>query len=477
MPNLKLNIFWNVIRVGSNMLFPIITLPYVNRVLGAYNIGLYNYINSIVTYFILFASLGFPLYGTREVTKVRDNNELEVKVNSIFTSNIISSFIVMIFYLTFVKYFFNSDVALCLVLGVAILLNSLSFDWFFQGVEEFKYITIRSVVFKLASIIALFLLVKSRDDIVIYAIINTIALFGSNIANCWKINSYLKLRFKFKIRDIIQNIRGASMLFIGSVIASLYTQINAVMLGSLGSVVAVAYYTTGDKFVQMSLQILNSFSMAVMPRISYMKRQTDNERQTYILQKKVFNMIMLISVPMSIGLFVTSEEIINVFAGHEFLPAVFVLKSLSFNVILIPLSIFFSFHVLYPIGKEKYSNYCTLTASFFNIFLNVILIPVLSYKAVVISILVSESIVMTMHYYYSKRYFQLSLIEFFKYKIFFPAILAGIISSQLSFGDSFINLLFKIFFFGFIYTLCLLILREEVFMSFINNIRQIFIKK
>lgn len=474
MTSLKTNVVWNVVRVGANMLFPIITLPYINRVLGPYNIGLYNYINSIVAYFILFASLGFPLYGTREVTKYREDHVLlEDRINSIFTSIVVSSIIVMAFYLFFAICYHGSTIALCIILGLAIILNSISFDWFFQGIEDFKYVTVRSVIFKIISAAALFLLVKTRNDLLIYACINTFAIFGSNIVNCWKINHYLKLRLN--IKGFKKNLKGASILFVGSIIASLYTQINSVMLGSLGSIVAVAYYTTGDRFIQICLQIMNSFSMAIMPRVSYMKNNNKNDNQSYILQKKVFNYILIITIPMTIGLFVAADDIIMVFAGDEFLPAISVLRYLSIIVVLIPLSIFFAFQVLYPIGKEKYSNYCTLTAALFNIGINIVLIPILSYKSVIISVIISELIVLLMHFYFSKDYIDIKILDFINLKILVAALLSGIVASAMAnyvdFGVGLFSLTTKIMVIALLYPLLLILQKDNSFVDLLKTIK------
>lgn len=459
MASLKTNVIWNVVRVGANMLFPIFTLPYINRVLGAYNIGLYNYINSIVSYFILFASLGFPLYGTREVTKLRDYKEqLENKVNSIFSANLLSAFLFLIGFLIFARIGFDEHFSLCLILGSSVILSSISFEWFFQGIEEFRYITIRSLIFKAISVLCLFIFVKDRTDILIYAIINIFAVFGSNIVNCWKLNHYLSL--KFKLINWRENLKGASLLFVGSIIASLYTHINAVMLGTLGSVVAVAYYTTGDKFIQMCLQIMNAFSTAIIPRISYLNNNT-NRNYVHILQKKILNIIFLFTIPMCIGLHVSADEIIMIFAGREFYPATNVLKWLSIIVVLIPVSIFFAFQVLYPIGKEKYSNYSTIAAASSNIIINSIFIPILSYKAVIISILISEGIVVIMHYYYSRKYIKLKIGDLLKYKMILAAIISGIVASIVVVDNNIVSAILKASTIIIVYPLLLCVMKEE----------------
>lgn len=468
MSSLKSNVIWNLIRVGSNMLFPIITLPYINRVLGAYNIGLYNYIYSIVNYFILFAGLGFPLFGTREVTRYRDNAEaLENRVNSIFTTLIIFALLITSIYVIFVVILHADKIGLCFILGTSILLSSISFEWFYQGIEDFKYITIRSLVFKIASIIALFIFVRDNNDLLLYAIINILAIFGSNILNCIRLNHFIKLRLH--ISGLIYNIKGSSILFVGSIIASFYTQINTVMLGALGSVVAVAYYSTSEKFIQICNQILNSISMVIMPRISYLASNSQKEN-TVRLQKLILNIINLLTVPMAVGLFFLAEDIIHCFAGAEFLPAIFILKSLSLTVVLIPLSIYFSFHILYPIGKEKYTNYCTLTAAIVNVLLNVIFIPIISYYSVVISVNISESIVMGMLFVFSKRFVNIGIKDIFSLKVTLSSVIMALMICSIPEMNHVISLIVKTILGCLIYTSSLILLKDSTFLYLLDSL-------
>ena len=182
--SIKKNIVWNVVRTAMNLAFPLITFPYVTRVLGPTSIGLINYASAIVAYFALFANFGFPIYGIREIAKNRNNREFLSDVSSgIFTSSLVFALIVGLIYVGYVVTFQQEYIALYIVLGLSIVLNSFSFEWFYQGLEDYKYITIRSFVIKLLSVIALFFLVRNENDVLYYAGLTTIAACANNIFN------------------------------------------------------------------------------------------------------------------------------------------------------------------------------------------------------------------------------------------------------------------------------------------------------
>ena len=173
MTSLKKNIFWNSVRVGSNLVFPLVTFPYVSRVLGPDTIGLFNYVTAIAAYFTLFASLGFPIYGVREIANVKDKpEEFGNIVNSIFTANVIATFIVYLAYSVVALLISGEYLLLYFIIGLSVLMSCISFDWFYQGIEDFRYITVRSLIIKVVSIVGLFIFVHDKSDLLAYAILS-----------------------------------------------------------------------------------------------------------------------------------------------------------------------------------------------------------------------------------------------------------------------------------------------------------------
>lgn len=425
MSSLKKNILYNCIRVGSNLVFPLITFPYVTRILGPESLGLFNYVVAIVGYFTLFASLGFPMYGTREIAQSKNDPEkLEKTTNSIFTAACISCLTMYLIYFVVSITISNSseNFVIFFITGLSILLSCISFEWFFQGIEDFKFITIRSIIVRVVTIACLFLFVKSKEDLVAYAILNVLATCGSNIWNLIYINKYIKLRLNF--RDSIKHTKGALTFFLGSIIVSLYTNLNSVMVGALASMAAVAFFTTGNKIVQLGTTFLGAIASSIMPRMAALYQNGD-ERSIISLQKKTLQLVYYTSIPCVIGMIILAYPLIQIFGGSEFLPSVIVMQILSPIVVIISLSQFLSNQILVPLRKEKYNNYCVSVGALANIIFNVILIPKYAEIGVAISVLCSETIVTIMFFYYASKYMKLKKQDFVPVKCLIASFLMG----------------------------------------------------
>lgn len=425
MSSLKKNILYNSIRVGSNLVFPLITFPYVTRILGPESLGLFNYVVAIVGYFTLFASLGFPMYGTREIAQTKnDPLQLGKVTNSIFTAACISCLVMYLLYFVVSMFISGSseDFIIFFITGLSILLSCISFEWFFQGIEDFKFITIRSIIIRVVTIVCLFVFVKSKEDLIAYAILNLLATCGSNIWNLIYIRKYIKLRLDFS--ECIKHTKGALTFFLGSIIVSLYTNLNSVMVGAMASMAAVAFFTTGNKIVHLGTTFLGAIASSIMPRMAALYK--DGDEETIIcLQKKTLELTYYTSIPCVIGMIILAHPLILLFGGAEFIPSVIVMQILSPIVVIISLSQFLSNQILVPIRKEKYNNYCVSVGAIVNILLNFILIPKYAEIGVAISVLCSELLVTGMFFYYASKYMKLKISDFIPIKCLFASILMG----------------------------------------------------
>lgn len=412
MASLAQNAIWNMIRVGSNVVFPLITFPYTARVLGPAVRGEYDYVYAIVAYFILFANLGFPVYGIREISKRRDSRkELSDTVSAIFTANVISVAIAIIIFVVLLFFISDNERLLFIIVGISILMSCIQFDWFYQGIEDFKYITIRSIIIKTLSIIALFLFVTTKEDLIAFAIISVVGEFGNNIFNLFRIKKYADL--KFSICNSLMHVKGASALFWGTVAISLYTQLNTVMLGVLDTKESVGYFTAGNKMVQLVLSLITAMLATIIPRISYQfgtGRKEEGQRLQYIVLK----LTLYIIYPLIISLVFLSGDIVIVLAGNQFMASIPVLIVLSLLVAFIPISNFLGLQVLFPVNKEKYGTYAVVSGAFANILLNYVLVVNFSFIGIAIAVAIAEFFVTAVHYYFARRYLPLP------FKLFFP---------------------------------------------------------
>ena len=470
MSSLKKNILYNSIRVGSNLVFPLITFPYVTRIMGPDTLGLFNYITSIVAYFTLFANLGFPLYGTREIAQAKDdNNKLQDITNAIFSANLVSCVVVYISFFITSLFLYEDEVGfwLYLIIGLSILLSCISLDWFFQGIEDFKYITIRSIIIKLISVVCLFIFVKNKDDIIIYAILTVLGTCGNNLLNLIILNKYVKLRFTF--RDSIKHIKGASVLFLGTIAVSLYTSLNSIMVGALGSMAAVAFFNIGNRLVQMMMTVLGAITSSIIPRMSYLVGKGD-EKEVIKLQKKTLLVLLYVSIPMTLGIIGLADPLILLFGGMEFMPSAKVMQILAPLLIIITLSGFVGYQILIPKHKEKYGNYCVIGGAITNFSLNAILIPFFAEIGVAISVVISEIVVTALHFFFARNLMSLKLRDFFPLKCIVSAIVMFVTIYILN--ASFTNPLFCILcaIIGiFVYSLILALFRDDFFISTIKK--------
>lgn len=473
MASLKKNILYNSIQVASNLIFPLITFPYVTRIFGPDNLGLFNYITSIVGYFTLFASFGFPLYGTREIAQVKNEpQQLQNTSNAIFTANVISCLSIYILYffsvMLFVEDTNNEKLLLYLILGLSILMSCLSLNWFYQGIEDFKYITTRSICIKIISIICLFAFVKNQDDLLPYAILTIAGTCGNNILNLIHIKKYTKLRFTLK--DCWKHTKGASVLFLGTIAVSLYTNLNSVMVGALGTMAAVAYFVTGNRLVQILMSVLNTITSTIIPRMSYLVGKGD-DAQALTIQRKSLNLILYLSIPMTFGMIALAEPIILIFGGNEFLPSIKVMQILAPLLIIITISGFLGHQVLIPLRLEKYGNYCVIIGASVNLILNFFLIKSFAEVGVAISVLIAEAVVTIMHFIFARKHTKLKPTDFIPYKSIIASILM-FLSIKATYSSTYPPLFSIIWILGgiVIYTLILLILNDRFVLDLIKNV-------
>lgn len=402
MARLRENIIWNSIRVGSNIIFPLITFPYASRILGPASIGLFNYAFAIASYFTLIASFGFNIWGTREVAIVRNNNDgLNQVTNQIFTASILTTLISIFLYVILCYFIIKDNYCLFLIVGVSILMTSISFEWFYQGIEDFKYVTIRGIIVKTICLISLFLWVKTPDDLLQYSIITISATCGNNIINIFYLKKYIKVALNFK--NLKYHISGSAVLFLGSVAVSFYSYINDILIGIFAGMESVGYFSTGNKIVYIIISVINVITLSVTPRITNLIGN-GNEKESAKLQYDSILLISHITIPIFVLLFVLAEPIILLFAGDKFLGSVPIIKILSLIVVIIPLSSFFSNLVLIPNRKEKYTNISLVSGAVVNILSALILLPVYSYIGEAIALLCAEFVVCLINFLYSRNY-------------------------------------------------------------------------
>ena len=278
--SIKLNFVMNIILTMSSFIFPLITFPYVSRVLLPVGTGKVSMATSVITYFSMFAQLGIPTYGIRACAKVRDNREKLSKVaQELLIINIIMSMIsymVLIILLFYVPKF-RCEKELYVILSFNIILTSIGMEWLYKALEQYTYITVRSVIFKFIALIFMFFLVHKQTDYVIYGGITIFAASASNILNLINAHKFINLKpvgnYNFR-----RHLKPVLIFFAMSCATTIYTNLDTVMLGFMTTDTDVGYYNAAVKIKVILVSVVTSLGTVLLPRASYYIQRGEFER-------------------------------------------------------------------------------------------------------------------------------------------------------------------------------------------------------
>ena len=398
--SLGLNAFLNGLRSVLNLFFPLITFPYVSRVLSVSGIGIYNFSNTYINYFILIASLGISTYAVREGSKYRDDkNRINEFASQIFSLNIIAMIVAYLLLFASLIIFKNlhNYISCILIFSLQILFTTLGTEWIYTIYEDYTYITIRSIAFKIISIILLFLLVKKPEDYLIYAAITVFSGVGSNLLNFIHARKfvYIKLTTQTNWR---YHLKPVLVIFASTIAVTIYVSSDTTILGLLKSDYAVGIYSTSVKIYQIAQSLLSALLMVTIPRLAFLWGQRRLGEYNKVLSK-VFNSLGILVLPVVVGLIMLSREVILIIASEKYLLSVNSLRIISWAIIFSIFSWIFSDCVLIPVKRENLVLRNTIVTAVENIVLNFILIPFMSYDGTSLSTVIAEFTVMIMNGY------------------------------------------------------------------------------
>lgn len=416
--SLKVNFLFNFVFTLMNIIYPLITLPYVSRVLGAENLGKVNFASSFTTWLILIASVGIPTYGIREIARVREDKSKLSKVFSElmvikFTTTVLIICIYVILVVTNKRFY--SEITLYVVTGVNLVLNIVSMDWFYQGIEEYGYITMRSIMLKFISLVLMFFVVKSSHDYVFYAALSVLALSSENILNYLYSRKFVKL--SFVNISLIYHIKKIKYFFLAGVVFSIYTQFDSVILGIFSSNSSVAYYTRTKQVINLGLIFSSALTQVMLPRVSYLFQKDRSQYKQYV--EKSVDYVYIISIPLSAAVILLSHEIMLVLGGNEFIDAKYSLQITALVIFINSLGSLMYSQVLLPTGNESKSLNVHLITAVFSLGVGFLLVPKLHYIGSSVVYILSQFLGNSYGIYISKKIHNIKLIKksFFKYLI------------------------------------------------------------
>ena len=402
--SLAVNSIYSVLYKLLNVLFPLITATYAAHILMADGIGKVSFAQNIVQYFVIAAALGIPNYGTREIGKNQKNqNNINKTFSELFLINACSTIVCAIIYYTMILSidYFAENRLLFITVGLSVAMNIFNVDWFYQGKEEYGYITARSFVVKLLSLIFLFVFVRSRNDIIPYALLHCVATAGNYIFNI--INLCGKVSFVFKDINIKHHLKPVFILLASSISIELYTLLDTTMLGFWCPDNVIGYYNNATKLARIINSIISSIALVLLPRLSlYFSSGKMDEFRT--IANRVLKILIILSVPAAIGLFIVADSIIPVLFGQSFMPAVLTIRILSVLVMAVALNNFFGTQILLTVGQEKKLLISVLIGAGVNVILNSILIIPFQQNGAAIASAISEICVLTATFLFANKY-------------------------------------------------------------------------
>lgn len=472
--SIKINFIFNTILKMSSFIFPLITYPYVSRILAPEGLGKVAFATSVASYFSLFASLGIPTYGIKACAKVRDDKvNLSRTVQELLILNTIT---LLVTYSVFIITINNVDKMhqykpLLIINSISMILTVFGVEWLYSALEEYVYISVRSFIFKIVSIVMLVLLVKEPSDYIMYSFITVFAAVGSNILNLINIRKYVFIQpvYDYNIR---QHLKPMLLLFSVTVAINIYTNLDTTMLGFMTNDFEVGLYNTAIKFKSILVSIVLSLVTVLYPRFSYyycQKKQLEIDK----LLSKTVNIICILSFGLTGFFFINAKECILFLAGADFLGAIPSTAIITLTIPIIALASLISYQILIPTNKEKVVVIATVAGAITDLILNAILIPIYGAKGVAIATLAAEIVGLGIQAYYGKT--QLRNLREVRFKYFMIPLIVAIICNlgieKILYTDNFfINLvILGIVYFG-AYGTVLLLMKEPITLSLFNTI-------
>lgn len=393
MESTKKNIIYNTVYQILIIFIPLITAPYISRILGADGIGIFSYTHSIANYFLLFAMLGITNYGNKTIAKVKENKaELSRKFCSIYTMQFITALMVSIAYIIFVLIFENEYKTIALLQLIFVLSAIFDINWFFFGIGKFKLTVIRNTAIKILTLIAIFAFVHTKKDIGNYTLIMVSGTLISQIIMWF----YLKKQITFikpNWEEVKSHIKPNLILFVPVIAYSIYKIMDKIMLGNITSVHEVGLYENAEKIINIPQGIISAFGTVMLSKMSSLFAQNKKEESKAIINVSM-KYLTIIACAMTFGLMAVAQTFAPIYFGEEFKVTGNIICLMSCIIIFISWANVIRTQYLIPNNKDKLYMTSTVIGAVINFILNMLLIPKLTVYGAAIGTIVAEFSVM-----------------------------------------------------------------------------------
>ena len=385
------NTVFNTLKSVFSVIYPLITFPYISRVLMTDNVGKINFGNSIVSYASLIASLGVTTYAVRECSRVRDDrDELSKTASEILSINLMSTlvaYLALAIVLVAAKPLENYRLLIC-IQSTSILFATLGADWLNTAMEDFRFIAIRTILIQVISLLLMFIFIHKPEDYMIYAVISVVASSGANVVNIFYRRRYCKTRFTWNM-NVKKHLPRIMLLFSLILSQTIYVNSDMTILGLMRGDHEVGLYSTAVKIYQIVNSTVASIAWVVMPQLSYHFSRKEYSEINKLL-KYSLNFILVLGIPCICGLLIIAPHLIITIAGEAYVDAALSLRILCFAMLCSFLGGWVGNMTRLPAGKEGLSLKISSISALLNIVLNFILIPKWGLNAAAFTTAVSE---------------------------------------------------------------------------------------
>lgn len=386
------NYIYNFVYQILVIILPIVTIPYLSRTLGSENIGIYSYTYSIINYFIMMSTLGIVQYGQRQIAYIQLKKEERSKCFwELFLLRTLTVTLSLVCYLIF--FCFQKEYGVYYrILIIELIATIFDISWFYQGMEKFKKVVLRNSLVKLTTLILIFCLVKTPNDLWKYILIYVSSNFIGNITLWVNLPTYVD-KIKITFTDLKKHIKPTLSLFLPQIAISIYTILDKTMLGFMCENIAeVGFYEQAQKIVKIPLLVITALETVMIPRIasSYIKKDY-HKLENYM--KNTLRFVWLLGIPIVFGIIAIAPKFVPWFFGTDYLKVSILMIILSPIVLLISLSTITGSQYLMTIEKEKNHTVIVIIGAITNVLLNFLLIPKYESVGAAISTLTAEFVI------------------------------------------------------------------------------------
>lgn len=453
------NYLYNVFFQLFSILVPLITAPYVARVIGPKGAGINAFTNSILQYFILFGSIGISLYGNREIARFRDNKTKTSQLFwEIFILRVTTLGLAAIAFCIFLELTPNYHIYY-LMQALGILSAVFDISWFFMGQENFRVTVVRNTLVKIISIILIFTLVKTKNDLAIYIMILSLSQLFGNLTFFPYLRKYITLPH-FHDLHILRHLQPTIVLFIPQIATQIYLVLNKNMVGKMVSVTASGYYAYADQIIKMLLAIVTATGTVMLPHVanSFSKGNIDKVHQ-YLYQS--FDFVSFTSIPLMFGIAAVSPTFSVMFFGSSFKPVGSLMMIESLVVLLIAWSNVLGVQYLLPTNQNKRFTLSVTVGAVSNILLNIPFILLWQTNGAMVATVLSELGVTVTQMFMVRKQIQLHLLftNLWKYMLAGAVMFTAVLAMNIHFGTNYRMLFLEILFGAVIYIGLMILLK------------------